>query len=147
MIHLIICGHGQIADGLLSGLKLLAGEVNACHSLNFPEGMSSESLAQSLRNIVADYQDEPILMFTDIMGGTPFRQAALIANERPDCEIISGMNLPLLIEAVMERDEAENVADFAENLVQNTRGSIARYSALLQSRIKNNPVVIDDDGI
>lgn len=146
MIHLVVCGHGLVAEGLLSGLKLLSGDVAYCQAVNFTEGMSGEALMQQLQEAIASAQDEPVLILTDIMGGTPFRQAALIANEREQCEVISGVNLHLLVEAAIERDDAENLAQLADDLVQSAQGGIARYATMLQNRIKTN-IPTEDDGI
>lgn len=146
MIHLVVCGHGTVAEGLLSGVKLLSGDVTHCQTVNFTEGMSSETLAQLLHQAMESAAGEPVLILTDIMGGTPFRQAALIASEREQCELISGVNLHMFVEAVIERDDAQSLEELAEDLVQSAQGGIARYATMLQNRIKSN-ILIDEEGI
>lgn len=129
MIHLIVCGHGQVADGLMTGLRLLSGEVPHCQAINFNEGMSSESLAQALQAAVRQAGDEAVLFLTDIIGGTPFREAALIAHNRPNTEVISGVNLHMLVEASIERDDAQSLSQLVEDLIQSAQGGIMRYQA------------------
>lgn len=39
-----------------------------------------------------------------MLGGTPFRVASTLAMQKPGCEVITGTNLQLLLEMVLERE-------------------------------------------
>ena len=39
-----------------------------------------------------------------VLGGTPFRVASTLAMQKPGCEVITGTNLQLLLEMVLERE-------------------------------------------
>ena len=47
---------------------------------------------------------EDIVFLTDLLGGTPFRIASTMAMQKPGWEVITGTNLQLLLEMVMERE-------------------------------------------
>jgi PTS system N-acetylgalactosamine-specific IIA component len=44
------------------------------------------------------------VFLTDLLGGTPFRVASTLAMQKPGSEVITGTNLQLLLEMVLERD-------------------------------------------
>ena len=144
MIHIVIFGHGEFAAGLLSGAKLLCGESPACDAINFSEGMSPETLREQLRVSVSD-KDEPVLFLTDILGGTPFRECAALATELPQAEVISGANLQMLVEASMDREDAENLQIFARQLITSAKDCMSLLSDRLTSKKNNEPDA--DDGI
>ncbi|EFZ5788001.1 PTS N-acetylgalactosamine transporter subunit IIA, partial [Shigella flexneri] len=48
--------------------------------------------------------EDGIVFLTDLLGGTPFRVASTLAMQKPGCEVITGTNLQLLLEMVLERE-------------------------------------------
>ena len=57
-------------------------------------------------NAIAQFDvDDEILVLADLWSGSPFNQASRIARENPDRKIaiITGLNLPMLIQAYTER--------------------------------------------
>ena len=55
-----------------------------------------------------------VIIFSDLLGGTPFRTAMLEAQDFDDVEVMAGTNLPLLLESMVLRYSAESLADFIE---------------------------------
>ena len=49
---------------------------------------------------------EGVLVFCDLLGGTPFNQSMLISQDVDNVEVVAGTNLPMLIELVMTRSFA-----------------------------------------
>lgn len=146
MIHLIICGHGEFATGLLSGAKLLCGDSPACDAVNFSEGMSSEALSEKLQACVASANGEPVLFLTDILGGTPFRESSALAAGLDQAEVISGANLQMLTEATLERDGRDDVSELARELVASAKECMTLLSDKLASQSKKAQDT-DEDGI
>lgn len=146
MIYLIICGHGEFAGGIHSGAQLLCGSSEHCDAINFSEGMSSDALKQKLQASVSKAGDMPVLFLTDILGGTPFRECATLCANLDNSEVISGANLQMLTEALMERDEAENVRDFARMLVESAKECMKCLSDELAAQ-KTREENSTDDGI
>lgn len=132
MIHLIITGHGEMATGLMSGLTVLAGACKNCHVVDFKEGMTAEALEEALKERVQEIGDQPILFLTDILGGTPFRTCAALARIRPNREVISGVNLHLLLEAEMERQNTP-LHQLTQELIESAREGITSLSQRLGS--------------
>lgn len=105
MIGMILCGHGNFASGMYSAIKLIAGEQEDFATVDFSAGMSSEELKEQLLVQIAKTENgNGVVIFTDIPGGTPFNQAVLLSTENESVKIVSGTNLPLLLESSFKRD-------------------------------------------
>ena len=103
MISIVITGHGHFATGLLSAVELIAGPQENLAVVDFPVGSSSDELGLALKNaLVSLPKEEGILFCTDLAGGTPFNQCAILSIEA-NGRVIAGTNLGLLLEAVSSR--------------------------------------------
>src|SRR5690554_5851057 len=100
MIGFLITGHAEFPKGMLSSVNMIAGEQEEVEALNFYETDNLEEYQNNLKSKVEDLLDknESVLIFTDILGGTPFRTAMVIASEHDNVEVVTGTNLPMLIE-------------------------------------------------
>lgn len=147
MIHLIVCGHGEFADGLLSGARLLCGESPSCDAVNFSEGLSSEDLREQLQASIDSANGAPILFLTDILGGTPFRECSTLAAALPNAEVISGANLQILTEATIERDGIDDVRGFARDLIDSAKECMTLLSDKLANQAQSKQETVEDDGI
>lgn len=105
MLSIILSGHGGFATGLEKAMKQILGEQEQFIAIDFPETSSTALLtAQFEEAIGALDESEDLVFLTDLLGGTPFRVASTMALEKPGREVITGINLQLLLEMVLERD-------------------------------------------
>ena len=78
-------------------------------------------------NAAFDAEDE-VLVLADLWSGSPFNQASRIAGENPDRKIaiITGLNLPMLIQAYTERmiDANATAEQVAGNIIKEAKGGI-----------------------
>ena len=64
-----------------------------------------EEVTSQLEEAIAQLDcEDGIVFLTDLLGGTPFRVASTLAMQKPGCEVITGTNLQLLLEMVLERE-------------------------------------------
>ncbi|VGR68556.1 PTS system mannose-specific transporter subunit IIAB [Streptococcus pyogenes] len=72
--------------------------------------------------------DDEILVLADLWSGSPFNQASRVAGENPDRKmaIITGLNLPMLIQAYTERlmDAGAGVEQVAANIIKESKDGI-----------------------
>lgn len=111
MLGIILTGHGSFATGLYEAAEQIIGKQPQFTAINFPDGMSSEELEQQLTKALKECdKGDGVIFFTDILGGSPFRLAAMLSYQFNNIEVISGTNLPMLLEMLLQRDEldAEN---------------------------------------
>ncbi|MDN6294356.1 MAG: PTS galactosamine/N-acetylgalactosamine transporter subunit IIA [Alkalibacterium gilvum] len=121
----IITGHGNFATGLTSSVKLITGLEKALMAVDFEESMSSEDLKEKLTKEIESDQEETVVIFTDIAGGTPFNQSVLLRNGNDNIEIVAGTNLPILVEAVLSPEKETDA--LLSKLVASGQNNIKRY--------------------
>lgn len=121
----IITGHGNFATGLTSSVKLITGLEKALMAVDFEESMSSEDLKEKLTKEIESDQEETVVIFTDIAGGTPFNQSVLLRNGNDNIEIIAGTNLPILVEAVLSPEKETDA--LLNKLIASGQNNIKKY--------------------
>jgi len=97
----ILLAHGAMAQGVVDAVRQITGvEEDALVPLS-NRGLSPASLAEEVR---ARIGPGPTVVFTDLQSGSCGFAARTLAREFPDVVVISGVNLPVLLEFVMSRD-------------------------------------------
>ena len=105
MLSIILTGHGGFASGMEKAMKQILGEQSQFIAIDFPETSSTALLTSQLEEAIAQLDcEDGIVFLTDLLGGTPFRVASTLAMQKPGCEVITGTNLQLLLEMVLERE-------------------------------------------
>ncbi|MEG0366464.1 MAG: PTS fructose transporter subunit IIA [Coprobacillus sp.] len=107
MIKLIVTGHGHFASGILSSLELIAGSHEEVIAIDYTDKMSQEDIKQDIEKELENVKQ--VIILCDLLGGTPFKMASLTMTEQVDkeIEVISGLNLSMLMEAVFSRTSNE----------------------------------------
>ncbi len=127
-----ILGHGDFPDGLLSAMTLICGQQEKVFAVGLrpeesPEGYA-ERVAEGLRACGAG---EQVLFLVDVKGGTPCNVVARLISPQRRC--IAGVNLPVLLQAVMSRGEAGSAKDLAAKVLHEGQGSIVDFSKELEA--------------
>ena len=132
MIGIVIVTHSQLGDALIEAAEFILGKR--------PEALVSVSIdlnesAETLRAKIADgikrvKSKEGVLILTDMFGGTPSNLSYSFLEEG-QIEVISGVNLPILIQAANTRAKAD-LAKLAVELEAFGKKSISLASSLLK---------------
>lgn len=73
--------------------------------VSFEEGMTVESLQHKIVKEVQTLNlEKGILFLTDLKGGTPFNVLIALLKNYKQSELVAGVNIPLLLEAFIQRD-------------------------------------------
>ncbi|RQM73486.1 PTS sugar transporter subunit IIA [Aeromonas hydrophila] len=106
MLGIIICGHGGFASGMEQAMLQILGEQEAVIAIDFPESSTTALLQDQCETALTQVElGDGVVFLTDLLGGTPFRVASTLALRQPGREVVTGTNLQLLLEMVMERGE------------------------------------------
>ena len=127
---IIVSGHGNYATGMKSAFELLAGPNENFNFIDFTAEDSDETLRKKFSEEINKNMNAPILFFCDIIGGTPFKTAALIANDKDNMEVVAGGNLVSLIEASFQNDIMP-IRELAEAVVNSSINSTIFYFPFL----------------
>ena len=146
MIGLILTGHGQFAVGVSQALEMIAGKQAAFKVVPFLESDPMDALETNLRNAMAELQQETegIVVFADLLGGSPFKAAMLASVDFENVEVVVGTNLPMLIEIAMLREFASSAQDVVTQSLLAGKDAIQHVSL---PRIQQNDIDEDEDGI
>ena len=135
MLGIILTGHGGFASGMEMAMKQILGEQSQFIAIDFPETSTTALLTAQLEQAVnaLDAQDD-IVFLTDLLGGTPFRVASTLAMQKTGREVITGTNLQLLLEIVLEREGLNSEAFRLQALEWGHRGLTSLVDELARCR-------------
>src|SRR5699024_511262 len=120
LIGFIITGHDDFSTGLKTSLEMIAGEQDKLEIVPFKENMSLETFGDQLKEAVQSLNkdNEGVIVFSDLLGGTPFRISMLTASEFENVEVLTGTNLPMLLEASSLRFSDSNIESLVNDIIQ-----------------------------
>ncbi|MGY6027730.1 PTS galactosamine/N-acetylgalactosamine transporter subunit IIA [Phytobacter sp. AG2a] len=144
MLGIVLTGHGGFATGLEKAMKQILGEQEQIIAVDFPEDSTTALLTTQLEGAIKHLQEsENIVFLTDLLGGTPFRVASTLALQQTGWEVITGTNLQLLLEMMMERDDLDSETFRLRALECGHRGLTS-----LADELSRTPVAVEnEDGI
>lgn len=128
-IGIIIASHGEFAAGIHQSGSMIFGEQEKVQVVTFMPNEGPDDLYAKFNNAVAafDAEDE-VLVLADLWSGSPFNQASRVMGENPDRKfaIITGLNLPMLIQAYTERlmDANAGADQVAANIIKEAKDGI-----------------------
>ena len=128
-IGIIIASHGEFAAGIHQSGSMIFGEQEKVQVVTFMPNEGPDDLHAKITSAIAQFDaDDEILVLADLWSGSPFNQASRVAGENPDRKIaiITGLNLPMLIQAYTERmmDASAGVEQIAANIIKEAKDGI-----------------------
>ena len=143
MVNIIVTGHGEFSSGLLTALKLIAGEQPNIVAVNFLEMDTTEALNKKLKAQIEQGGQE-IIVLADLLGGSPFKESLLLKMEFSDknIEVLSGTNFPMLLSAALT--DSDNANELARELVDEGKNAVSMFE---QGGVKIGKSDDEEDGI
>ncbi|HER1968245.1 TPA: PTS mannose transporter subunit IIAB [Streptococcus pyogenes] len=128
-IGIIIASHGKFAEGIHQSGSMIFGEQEKVQVVTFMPNEGPDDLYGHFNNAIQQFDaDDEILVLADLWSGSPFNQASRVAGENPDRKmaIITGLNLPMLIQAYTERlmDAGAGIEQVAANIIKESKDGI-----------------------
>ncbi|HEL0197000.1 PTS sugar transporter subunit IIA [Streptococcus equi] len=130
MISIIVIGHGHFASGIVSSLELIAGRQEGITAIDFTAEMTAADVHERLSAVLQTKAQA--LVLCDLLGGTPFKVAAALMEELSEStlDILSGLNLAMLIEAVFARQEQLDLEQIVAKLLTTAKEGISNWKSL-----------------
>lgn len=105
-IAIMIGTHGWAAEQLLKTAEMLLGEQDNVGWIDFVPGENAETLMEKYQARLAALDcQEGVLFLVDTWGGSPFNAASRLVVDRENYEVVAGVNIPMLVETLMARDD------------------------------------------
>lgn len=131
MVGIVLVSHGSLAAGMLDAARMIVGEMEGVAAVGLFESEAVEDLIGKIEAALTEVdQGEGALILVDAFGASPFNASARLAMTRKKIEVITGMNLPMLLELAVQR-EGRDLAGVAELALQTGTASIRRLSDTL----------------
>ena len=102
MIGIVIAAHGELAQALLQTASLVVSQPAYALTVSMDGQNDSLSCEQRLQEAIQTAQqgcEHGVLVLTDMFGGTP-SNIALKLHQAQSVEVLTGVNLPMLIKAL-----------------------------------------------
>ncbi|MFU7514385.1 mannose/fructose/sorbose PTS transporter subunit IIA [Clostridium sp. HCS.1] len=145
MVGIIIASHGEFANGILQSGQMILGDQENVKACTLMPSDGPENIKAKMEEAIAsfDNQDE-VLFLIDLWGGTPFNQASALINGHEDkWAIVTGLNLPMLIEAFASRFSMETAHEIAAHISGSAKEGIKIKPESLEPKEEKAPVVAE----
>ena len=108
MIGIQIISHGELSQGIVHSLQMIIGETQQIAFDTLAENEEIDSFRQKILDQSRKLdRGHGVLVFVDMFGATPYNCAYYNSKffSAIHYQIIAGFNLPLVIEAIMQREQ------------------------------------------
>ena len=148
MLGVIVTGHGEFSLGLRHATHMIAGEQAHVEWVPFLEGAGLEEFQGAIQTAVQTQLEKynGVVVFTDLKGGTPFNVSMMATHGLTNVAVLSGTNLPMLIEGTMLSQFSDEALPFAEQIVQTGKNGI-EVGILPAATTSSEDDLFDDEGI
>ena len=137
MIGIVIVTHSQLGDALIDTAEFILGDrpdTVVSVSIDLKENVDKlrKKIAQAIKTVD---NKKGVIILTDMFGGTPSNLSYSFLEEG-QVEVISGVNLPILIKAVDIQKDME-LSKLAQHLEAFGKKSISLASGILKGNKRN----------
>lgn len=132
MIGIVVMSHGGLAEGLVSASEVIMGPAQQVRTLSLRREGSVDELSSDFERVVNEVDTgDGVIVLCDLFGGSPCNVASMGLRSARNYHLVSGANLPMLIEAINSRDEGLSPAALAQRCVESSHEGIRHVNELL----------------
>ncbi len=126
MVSIVLASHGDLAAGIKQTGSMVFGDQPSVAVVSLQPSMGPDDFRAKVEEAVASFEDqEQVLFLVDLWGGTPFNQINGLLEGHDTWAVVTGVNLPMLIEAYSQRFDAKNTAHtIAKHLVTEAKAGV-----------------------
>ena len=133
-VGLLLLSHGPLADALRETVQVLEPEpAEPLGALSLAWDEAPESASERLQKAIAKAdRGRGVVLLTDMFGGTP-SNLALAFLQKGRIEIVTGVNLPMVVKARALARAGTDPAEMARILVEKGRRAIVAAGELMET--------------
>ncbi len=140
-IAIVIGTHGWAAEQLLKTAEMLLGEQENVGWIDFVPGENAETLIEKYTAQLSRLDTSSgVLFLVDTWGGSPFNAASRIVVDKEQHEVVAGVNIPMLVETLMARDDNPSFDELVALAVETGREGVKALKAKPAEVAKPAPV-------
>lgn len=131
MIGALIVTHGNLAHELLNAAQQIEADTRGIEAVALAWSDTVDEAREKIREALERIsRDRGVIIFTDMFGGTP-SNISLSFLETGRVEIVTGVNLPMIVKFAMVKEEAKDVSTLAHVISEKGSKAIRVASDLL----------------
>lgn len=140
-IAIVIGTHGWAAEQFLKTAEMLLGEQENVGWIDFVPGENAETLIEKYNAQLAKLDtSKGVLFLVDTWGGSPFNAASRIVVDKEHYEVIAGVNIPMLVETFMARDDNPSFDELVALAVETGSEGVKALKAKSVEKAASAPV-------
>jgi len=134
MIGVVLAAHGEVSGALLKAAEAIVGPLECVKAISIGAGASPECMRSEVIDAVHQVSDGTgVLILCDMFGGTP-SNVCLSAECGTPVEVVTGVNLPMLIKLSTARVDGVPVREAAASIAAYGQRHITLATELLRER-------------
>jgi len=136
VVGIVVVTHGQLANELVSAAEMIVGEIPNVTAVSIGWQESPDDAQREIQEAIDRLErGSGAVVLTDMFGGTP-SNLSLTFMETDRVEVVTGVNLPMLIKLVdLRGQEQTNLLEIARRTCAQGKESIYLASDLLRSKV------------
>ncbi|AKC60009.1 PTS mannose transporter subunit IIAB [Blochmannia endosymbiont of Polyrhachis (Hedomyrma) turneri] len=124
-IAIIIGTHGSASEQLLKTTEMILGKQDNVACTDFFPGENTETLINKYNTHILKLKTQSGLLFlVDLWGGSPFNAAQQIIIGKKNCDIVTGVNIPMLTEIFMAQEDHLSLKKLVQIAINNGKAGI-----------------------
>lgn len=149
MLGIVIATHGTLSNGIKDAAEVIMGNTENIITVNLNAGDDVEKLGKKINNAILEVnQGDGIVVLVDLVSASPYNQSVLATNQldpelKDKVYIISGVNLPMLLEIINHQILGTQIEIVAKSAAEQAKECISSWH--FSDNVDTNEVDEDDD--
>jgi PTS system mannose-specific IIA component len=132
MLGMLVVTHGRLAEDLVEAVQTIVGPVEGLAAVSIGWNDEVDDATRMIEEAIGRVDSgQGVLVLTDMFGGTP-TNLGLALHERGKIEIVTGVNLPMLVKFANLREEMP-IQEAAAKIAEQGREAIHVASHVLDA--------------
>lgn len=112
--NLILIAHGHFAEQAQKSAEMVMGAIDGLYAISMLESDGLDGTTKKLQAVLEKIGAQtPAIIAADMVAGTPCNVAVRAMYERDNIRIVTGLNLPIIMEyAVADEENLDAMANF-----------------------------------
>ncbi len=133
MIEIVVMTHGLFGEELFQSVEMILGKQDNVSCIAVRPDKNISEVVDELDKVIEKNNSDGILIFTDMFGGSPSNVAFSYVGQA-GIDIISGVNMPMLLKAFSGRMAGEDLSTLAASCKEAGINSIKVANEIIQHK-------------
>lgn len=132
MFGIVVGTHGIFAQELLKSCEMICGEQKNVRAVTLIPGEGPDDVVRKYEAAIAELDcDGGVLFLNDLFGGSPYNAACRMVIGNENYGIVTGVNLPMLIEmcSAQMMDDGSDIKALMEKAVEAGKNGTQTFHA------------------